>query len=56
MDDNDLAVREELERRLAVIEREDREAPQPSFPRADMVALIALVLVSIVIGLVVGIA
>lgn len=56
MDDKDHAVRDELERRLAVIEREDREAPQPSFPRADMVALVALVLVSVVIGLLVGIA
>ena len=55
MDDNDLAVREELERRLAVIEREDREAPRPSFPRADLVLLIALVVVSVVIGLLVGI-
>lgn len=56
MDDNDLAVREELERRLAVIDREDREAPQPAFPRADMLALVLLVVVSVVTGLLVGIA
>jgi hypothetical protein len=56
MDDTDRAVRDELERRLAVIEVEGRETPQPAFPRSDMIALIAIVVVTIVVGLIVGIA
>ena len=54
MDDTDRAVREELDRRLAVLEVEEREAPQPPFPNSDMMALLALVVVSVVIGLIVG--
>ena len=54
MDDTDRAVREELERRLAVIEVEERETPRPPFPRGDMVVLVAIVVVSIVVGLLVG--
>ncbi len=54
MDDTDRAVREELERRLAVIDAEEREAPQPAFPRSDMVVLVVIVVVSIVVGLIVG--
>lgn len=54
MDDTDPAVREELERRLAVIAVEHREAPQPPFPRADMIALVAIVVVSMLVGLIVG--
>ncbi|RZU34166.1 hypothetical protein [Blastococcus saxobsidens] len=56
MDDTDRAVRDELERRLAVLAVEEREAPQPAFPRSDMVALVAIVVLSIVLGLIVGIA
>ena len=55
MDDTDRAVRDELARRLAVIEVEERETPRPPFPRADLMLLIALVVVSVVIGLLVGI-
>ena len=54
MDDTDRAVRDELERRLAVIEVEERETPRPPFPRADMVVLVAMVVVSVVVGLIVG--
>ena len=54
MDDTDRAVRDELERRLAVIEVEERETPRQPFPRADMIALVAMVVVSVVIGLIVG--
>ena len=56
MDDTDRAVRDELERRLAVIEVEERETSRPPFPRADMLALVAMVVVSIVVGLIVGVA
>ena len=56
MDDTDRAVREELDRRLAVLEVEERETPRPAFPNSDMVALLALVVVSVVIGLIVGLA
>ena len=56
MDDTDRAVREELDRRLAVLEVEERVTPRPPFPTADMMALIALVVVSVVIGLIVGLA
>jgi hypothetical protein len=56
MDDTDRAVREELERRLAVIDVEEREAPRPAFPRADLVALAILVVVSVVVGLIAGLA
>ena len=56
MDDTDRAVRDELERRLAVIEVEERETPRPPFPRADMIVLVAMVVVSVVIGLIVGLA
>ena len=51
MDDTDRAVRDELERRLAVIEVEERETPRSPFPRADMLALVAMV-----VGLIVGLA
>ena len=54
MDDTDRAVREELDRRLAVLEVEERETPRPAFPHSDMTALLALVVVSVVIGLIVG--
>ncbi len=56
MDDTDRAVRDELERRLAVIEVEERGTPRPPFPRADMVVLVALVVVSVVVGLIAGLA
>ena len=56
MDDTDRAVREELDRRLAVLEVEERDTPRPAFPTTDMMALIALVVVSVVIGLIVGLA
>jgi hypothetical protein len=54
MDDTDRAVRDELDRRLAVLAVEHREAPQPPFPRADLIALVAVVVVSMVLGLIVG--
>ena len=54
MDDTDRAVRDELERRLAVIADEERDAPSPAFPRADMIALVAIVVVSVLLGLIVG--
>jgi hypothetical protein len=54
MDDTDRAVRDELERRLAVIEVEERATPRPPFPRADMITLVAMVIVSVVVGLIVG--
>lgn len=54
MDDNDRAVRDELERRLAVLATEHAEAPQPPFPRTDMIALVAIIVVSMVVGLIVG--
>jgi hypothetical protein len=56
MDDTDRAVRDELERRLAVIEVEERETPRPPFPRADMTTLVVMVVVSVVVGLIVGLA
>ncbi|SDY94254.1 hypothetical protein SAMN05660209_04145 [Geodermatophilus africanus] len=56
MDDTDRAVRDELARRLAVIEVEERETPRPPFPRGDMVVLVAMVVVSVVVGLIVGLA
>ena len=56
MDDTDRAVRDELERRLAVIEVEERETPRPPFPRSDMVVLVVMVVVSVVVGLIVGLA
>jgi hypothetical protein len=56
MDDSERAVRDELDRRLAVIEVEERETPRPPFPRADMVVLVAMVVVSVVVGLIVGLA
>lgn len=54
MDHIDHAMGEELERRLAVLAGEGREAPQPPFPRSDMIALVAIVVVSILVGLIVG--
>ncbi len=54
MDDTDSAVRQELERRLAVIDVEEREAPRPPLPRNDMTILVLIVVVSIVVGLIVG--
>lgn len=54
MDDTDRQMSDELERRLAVLAVEGREAPQPPFPRTDMIALIAIVVVSMLIGLFVG--
>lgn len=54
MDDTDHAVHDELERRLAVIAAEGRDAPQPPFPRTDMIALVAIVVVSMLVGLIVG--
>ncbi len=54
MDDTDRAVRQELERRLAVIDVEEREAPQPPLTRGDLIALALIVVVSVVIGLIVG--
>ena len=56
MDDSERAVRDELDRRLAVIEVEERETPRPPFPRADLVVLVAMVVVSVVVGLIVGFA
>jgi hypothetical protein len=56
MDDTDRAVRDELDRRLAVIEVEERETPRPPFPRADLLVLVAMVVVSVVVGLIVGLA
>ena len=56
MDDTDRAVREELDRRLAVIEVEEWETTRPPFPRSDMVLLVALVVVSVVVGLIAGLA
>ena len=56
MDDTDRAVREELDRRLAVLEVEERETPRPPFPTADMVVLLGIVAVSIVVGLIAGLA
>jgi hypothetical protein len=56
MDDSERAVRDELDRRLAVIEVEERETPRPPFPRADLVVLVAMVVVSVVVGLIVGLA
>ena len=54
MDDTDRAVREELDRRLAVLEVEERETPRPAFPTTDMLILLAIVAVSVVFGLIVG--
>jgi hypothetical protein len=54
MDDTDRAVREELERRLAVIGVEERETPRPPFPRGDMVVLVVIAVLAVVVGLVVG--
>jgi hypothetical protein len=54
MDDTDRAVREELERRLAVIDVEERDHPRPPFPRGDTIALVVIVVVSVVVGLIVG--
>ena len=56
MDATDRAVRDELDRRLAVIEVEERETRRPPFPRADMLVLVAMVVVSVVVGLIVGLA
>jgi hypothetical protein len=56
MDDTDRAVREELARRLAALELEEREQRHPPFPRADMIVLIAIVALSVVLGLVTGLA
>lgn len=55
MDDNDRAVRGELDRRIAVIEDEEREAPRPAFPKADLVVLALVVVLSVLVGLIAGI-
>ncbi len=54
MDETDGAVARELERRLVVLAGEGHEAPQPTFPRPDMVVLVALVVLSVLAGLLVG--
>jgi hypothetical protein len=55
MDTTDPAVKQELERRLQVIETEEVGDPaHDAFPRADLIALVALVVLSIVVGLIAG--
>lgn len=55
MDATDAAVREELERRLAVNEAEERVEPRPPLPRGDMIALALIVVLSVVVGLIAGV-
>ncbi len=55
MDTSDPHVRQELERRLEVIRT--TEAADPSrgpLPRADLAALLAIVVLAVLLGLVVG--
>ncbi len=54
MDDVELEVSRELERRLAVIDDEQRRDPHPPFPRSDVLVLVVIVVVSVVVGLIAG--
>lgn len=55
MDTTDPAVKQELARRLQVIETEEVGDPaHDAFPRTDLLALMAIVVLSIIVGLIVG--
>lgn len=55
MDTNDPALRQELERRLRVIETEEVGDPaHDAFPRPDLIALVVVVVLSMIIALIVG--
>lgn len=55
MDTTDPAVRQELERRLRVIETDEVGDPaHDAFPRADLIALVVIVVLSIIVALIAG--
>jgi hypothetical protein len=55
MDTTDPAVRDELLRRLSVIEEQERgDEVHAPFPRADLIALVLVIALAIVVGFLVG--
>lgn len=54
MDVTENALREELERRLAVLETEQGQPHTQPLPTLDLVAGIVIVVVAVLIGLIVG--
>lgn len=55
MDTTDPNVRQELERRLEMIETQEiGDAAHDPFPRADLMALGLIVVLSIIVGLIAG--
>ncbi len=56
MDATDRAVREELERRLAIIEKERGAEHSLPLPRIDLVIFVLIVVVAALVGMIAGIA
>lgn len=55
MDTTDPAVQQELDRRLRIIEDDEVGDPvHDAFPRADLAILVAVIVVSILVGLIVN--
>ena len=54
MDANDRAVQEELRRRLAVIDQETSAGHSEPLARADLVALVLIIVVAALVGVVAG--